>query len=151
MWNQQNLLWAFLNPDIAMQTTGASATVRPPSQVLKEAFTELNGHCTDDDIKKLSKSTLLPPEEVQIWLEHLRTIQQNRKRGAEKAAATRRRKEKHYFCICGEEYIDVTDEVQHWIGCEQCNSWFHCQCVGIQPESIPDVFVCNKCAKGIPD
>ena len=89
----------------------------------------------------------LAPEEVEMWIEHLKTIQQNRRRGAEKAAATRRRKkgsEKQYLCICGEEYTDVTDEVQHWIGCENCNSWFHCHCVGIQPDSIPDVFKCAK-------
>ena len=124
--------------------------VKPPSQVLKEAFTELSGDITDDDIKQLSKRTLLPPEEVEMWLEHLKTIQQNRKRGAEKAAATRKRKkesEQHYFCICGEQYSNVTDEVQHWIGCEHCNGWFHCDCVGIQPHNIPDVFFCSKCIK----
>ena len=72
----------FLTPELAIHSTGTSAMVKPPSQVLKEAFTELNGDLTDDDIKRL---TLLAPEEVEMWIEHLKTIQQNRRRGAEKA------------------------------------------------------------------
>ena len=61
----------FLTPELAIHSTGTSAMVKPPSQVLKEAFTELNGDFTDDDIKRLSKSTLLAPEEVEMWIEHI--------------------------------------------------------------------------------
>lgn len=115
-------------------------------------LSNLNGSCgdlSDENIRQLSKSTLLPPQEVEMWIEHLQTIQNNR-RGAEKAAATRQQKkanEKLYYCICREEYADITDEVQHWIGCDNCSCGFHCQCVNIEPSSIPDVYLCSKCSK----
>ena len=82
-----------------------------------------------------------------MWVDHLKTIQQNRKRVAEKAAATRQQKRgKRYICVCGKEYTDVTDEVQHWIACDKCNNWFHSHCVGIKQENVPEVFLCPKCA-----
>ena len=94
--------------------------------MIKEAFNDLKGkEPSDTDIQQLSKATLLPPGEVEIWLTHLQTIQLNRKRGAEKASATRRQKkgsEARYFCVCGEEYTDCTDEIQHWIGCDTCTN-----------------------------
>ena len=66
---------------------------KPPSQIRKEAFEKLKGKDpSDTDIRKQAKATLLPPEEVKIWFEHLQTISRNRKRGAEKAAAMRRQK-----------------------------------------------------------
>ena len=68
--------------------------VKPPSQVLKEAFTELNGDLTDDDIKRLSKSTLLAPEEVEMWIEHLKTLQQNRRRGGRKGCSHSKKKKR---------------------------------------------------------
>ena len=83
-----------------------------------------------------------------MWFDHLKTIQDNRKRGAEKAAMTRRlkkAKEKHFFCICGEEYLDLTDEVQNWIGCDSCANWFHFDCVGVDPNSLPERYVCSQC------
>ena len=137
----------FLKPELCLQSTDGTMA-KPPSHTLKEAFSELNGReLSDEDIRRLSKSTLLPPDEVVMWIEHLQTIQNNR-RSAEKAAATRQQKkanEKHYFCICGEEYTDLTNEVQHWIGCDTCSCWFHCHCVGVQPDSIPDTYLCSKC------
>ena len=39
-----------------------------------------------------AQKVLLPCHEVQMWLEHLKVIIENRKRGAAKAAATRRAK-----------------------------------------------------------
>ena len=50
-------------------------------------------------------------------------------------------KEIKYVCSCGKEYISVTDVVEYWIGCSKCDSWFYCQCVGIDP----DIFICSKC------
>jgi len=40
-----------------------------------------------------AKLVLLPEEECQIWLNHLRAVIENRKRGAQKAAATRKNKQ----------------------------------------------------------
>ena len=138
----------FLTPEVSLQST-CTAMMKPPSQILKEVFAKRRGNISDEDIQQLSKETLLPPEEVRIWIEHLQTIQANRKQGAEKAAATRQRKkanEKHYYCICGEEYSDVTDEIEYWIGCDSCSSWFHCDCAGVEPDSIPDIFLCSACS-----
>ena len=76
------------------------------------------------------------------------------KRGADKTAAIRRQKKlmsqttsgsTQYYCVCGEEYLDLTDEIQQWIGCDSCDSWFHCQCVGVA-DSIPESFLCSKCS-----
>ena len=143
------MLCHFLKPELCLQSTDGTMA-KPPSHTLKEAFRELNGReLSDEDIRRLSKSTLLPPDEVVVWIEHLQTIQNNRRRGAEKAAATRQQKkanEKHYFRICSEEYTDLTYEVQHWIGCDTCSCWFHCHCVGV-PDSTPDTYLCSKCSK----
>lgn len=77
----------------------------------------------------------MPPEEVEIWLTHLQTIQTNRKRGAAKAAVTRSHQQKT---------VD-TDEVEHWIGCDKCTNWSHCECVGIDHANLPDCFFCPQC------
>ena len=44
---------------------------------------------------------MLPVEEVRIWLDNLETVSSNRKKGAEKAAETRRKKKSASVCICG--------------------------------------------------
>ena len=69
------------------------------------------------------------------------------KRGAEKAVAMSQTTSgsTQYYCVCGEEYLDLTDEIQQWIGCDSCDSWFHCQCVGVV-DSIPERFLCSKCS-----
>ena len=67
--------------------------VKPPSLVLKHMFSELgNQPVTDEFITNAARSVLLPIEETKVWIDHLTTILQNRKRGAAKAAATRRLK-----------------------------------------------------------
>ena len=125
----------FLTPEAAEQSNETPMR-KPPSQILKEAFRNLKGRePSDTETQELSRATLLPPGEVEVWLTHLQSIQLNRKRGAEKAAATRRwravSEAPRYICLCGEEYLDCTDDVQHWIGCDKCSSWYHCQCVGV--------------------
>jgi len=68
---------------------------------------------------------------VSFWIEHLKQVQSNRKRGAAKAAATRKLKRQQpaesteaiedsvseleaVFCgVCGELYEDTTDEVEN--------------------------------------
>lgn len=83
-------------------------------------------------------------------------MQDNRKRGAAKAAETRRKKkanttasptttssvpESESDCCCGichEQYLEFTDSCQSWIGCDGCTNWFHFTCVGIYAESIPE-------------
>ena len=66
---------------------------KPPSQLLKEAFDKLKEHVGSEEyILQTARECLLSPAEVRIWFDHLTQIRKNRKRGAEKAAATRRRK-----------------------------------------------------------
>ena len=89
-----------------------------------------------------------------MWFEHLQTVSDNRKRGAAKAAETRRRNRQasqessksqtEYYCgVCQEPYMDFTDQIEKWIGCEHCNSWFHFVCVGLVSE--PEIFICENC------
>jgi hypothetical protein len=65
----------------------------PPSQILQE-FHSKKKHLTptESDLKMLAKQCLLPENEIQIWLDHLKQVDNNRKIGAEKAKATRKRK-----------------------------------------------------------
>ena len=77
---------------------------------------------TDDG--EIAKKVLLPTEEVNIWLKHLETVSNNRKKGAQKAAQTRKAKttsteqEPIVYCgECGEMYEEETEEVQNWIAC----------------------------------
>jgi len=87
---------------------------------------------------KIAKETLLSVNDVKMWFEHLHTMRENRRRGAAKAAETRRRKKadcqsgKTYYCVvCYQEYQEFTESVEKWIGCDLCDRWFHFQCTGI--------------------
>ena len=68
----------------------------PPSIALKQKFSQqlAKGVCqaTDEFVEDAAKSVLLSVEETKIWIDHLTTVVQNRKRGAAKAAATRQMK-----------------------------------------------------------
>ena len=76
-----------MEPFAALSSDVSSPKLKPPSQMLKEWFDSLRGKTPSaTDFEAEAKVTLLPPGEV----EHLLTVQQSRKRGAEKAAATRR-------------------------------------------------------------
>ena len=102
--------------------------------------------------EKLAEDILLPSHEVKLWLDHLRIVRENRRRGAAKAAETRRSKqrqasnesEEEYCGVCGDLYEEETDEVEDWIACDLCNRWFHWHCVSITTE--PSSFVCISCA-----
>ena len=130
-------------------------------------FNNLKGaKASEQQLKAISQEVLLPCAEVEMWLEHLSTVQQNRKRGAAKAAATRRKKKaepvkqaekrllttadnQNESCKCGvcdEEYEEETLEEELWIECNSCLSWFHGDCVGVFSTNIPEVFVCNFCS-----
>ena len=127
---------------------------QPPSSLLKEFFSA-HSNPTGDQIESIAKKTLLPVDEVNMWLNHLRSVEVNRKHGAEKATETRRRKKAQqqqpdqlespvqYFCgFCGGEYEEETDEVETWIECELCDQWFHETCL---PDIDYDEFVCDAC------
>ena len=196
-----------------------SRMTNPPSQLIKEAFSALKGQSPSDDyLRKVARQCLLPTEEVHIWFDHLAEVQKNRKRGAEKAAATRRLKKQQaaaqqvsaqqisqcapgmqqaaqsasaqqmsqstrgaqqvpecargvqqesqpqqgaelmctmdrgstsqeacYCGACGDVYEETTDEVEEWIACDNCETWFHFSCVQINPVHVPEQFFCSEC------
>ena len=144
----------FLKPSESLTSSLSPMTV-PPSGLLKQAFLALRKYPpSHDECVALSKKVLLSPDQVRMWLEHLHTIDQNRKRGAKRAAATRRKRkqgcgesEDTYSCgICSEPYQDFSDAVQDWIGCDLCDSWFHFVCVGVNSMCVPEKFYCNECS-----
>ena len=75
-----------------MDKAALKSTASPPSSVLKEFFSKLQGIPSDEFVQDAAKTVMLPPEEVRIWLDHLHTVQENHRRGATKAAATRQAK-----------------------------------------------------------
>jgi energy-converting hydrogenase A subunit M len=66
--------------------------MKPPSAILKQKFSQL-GHIqiTDSFVEQAAKDVLLNTQETKIWLQHLSTVVENRKR---EAAATRQLKRK---------------------------------------------------------
>ena len=92
-------------------------------------------------------------------------MHKNRQRGAAKAAETRRAKraaqqgtkastcrqsttsttdeESAYCGVCGGQYIEVTDDVEDWICCDKCETWFHWVCADVIEE--PESFLCKSC------
>ncbi len=123
--------------------------LEPPSLVLKQWFNKLKGKepCATA-IDAVAEKVLLPPEEVQFWLEHLKTVAENRKQGAKKAAATRRTSNKsvssEYYCsVCSQKFLEETEEPELWIQCERCDAWLHWDCAGILEE--PEHFFCYPC------
>ena len=120
----------FLKPEQAIGST-LSAMRHPPSTLLKEFHQNLKGASpTQTQLLEMSKKCLLPINEVEMWLEHLTTIAANRKRGAAKAAETRRRnkqekqREEMVYCgVCHQPYVKFTDEVELWIQCDICLAW----------------------------
>ena len=63
---------------------------KPPSTTLKERFASVNIHQQPSALQQIAQEVLLSQDECQIWLEHLQNIAQNRRRGAQRAAETRR-------------------------------------------------------------
>ncbi len=67
-----------------------SQVPKPPSAALKKLFSSTSGLVTDSMIESAAKEVQLPSDECTIWIKHLQTVLENRRRGARKAAATRR-------------------------------------------------------------
>lgn len=104
--------------------------VPPPSVVIQDSLSNGNSE------ESLAKRTLLSVSEVNIWIDHLLKVQRNRKEGAAKAA---RKRKKVYKCgICKSQYEEKTNKSEMWIGCDECDSWFHWTCIGITEE--PDMY-----------
>ena len=133
------------------------AVAPPPSVVLKEMFSQLpqGAVLTEEFIENAARAVLLPCSEVQMWFEHLKVINENRKRGAAKAAATRQakknsaslpRQSEQWHCgTCGLPYQSQTDETELWIACDMCDTWYHSLCEQLTELPNTEKYVCIKC------
>lgn len=146
--------------------------VEPPSSTMKQFYKKLKGkEPSDSDLEGVARKCLLPIEDVSLWLDHLKTVDENRKRGAAKAAESKKAKrcqqsstmsskqlgdnhpkdkqpeeEQEYYCgTCEGLYGEEEDE--YWIGCDGCFGWYHGECVSVTPETEPEMFFCPKCCE----
>lgn len=78
-----------------LDTKAIKLVAKPPSIALKMFSSDVL--VTESFMKNTAQKVLLPCHEVQMWLEHLKVIIENRKRGAAKAAATHRAKRAAQF------------------------------------------------------
>ena len=46
---------------------------------------------------------------------------------------------------CGKEYQDETEDVEVWIGCDMCESWYCMSCEGLTDPPEVDMYICTKC------
>ena len=60
--------------------------------MLLKVFKDSNGFPNDDIIDATASDVLLKPEEVKMWFKHFEVVQNNRREGAKKAAATRKKR-----------------------------------------------------------
>ena len=138
----------YLEPEAVIGQLDAAnplSSIEPPSNQLKELFTRSGAEPTDSELKEIASNCLLPENDVRMWLQHLNTISENRKRGASKAAETRKRK-RSYPCGVSKALYGKTDEIEFWIACDGCNTWFHGECVNISKNNEPENFFCASCA-----
>jgi hypothetical protein len=113
--------------------------VVPPSQVLAQVFKDSVCFPTDEDIR--------------MWFQHLQIVETNRKKGAKKAAATRKAKARNKELrkkttdrevlrdsdddeICNLCYSfnppNVVDENYEWVACDSCALWYHTCCIKLE-------------------
>lgn len=133
----------------------------PPSTILKEMFSKSRNPDTTDFIQEAAEKALLNTDDTRIWLQHLQTVLENRKRGAAKAAVTRQAKKatitvqsvpsttsagSNYHCgKCGKEFIDETDQPELWIGCDMCDRWYCSTCEGLNSPPDVNTYICSMC------
>ena len=161
----------YLMPQETIAATSDPA--EPPSSIMKKFYTDLKGkEPSESELEDVARKCLLPIEDVSLWMDHLKTVQHNRKRGAAKAAESRKSKRHQSNCTSSlpskqlsdnhpkdkqpeeeqEDYYCGTceglygeGEEEYWIGCDGCFGWFHGECVSVTPETEPETFFCPKC------
>ena len=85
---------------LLMHNAGNAIRAEPPSCILEKFFNEKGSIMSieEEEIMNLSKKCLLSSDDVKLWLEHLSQVAENRRKGVEKAKATReKRNELLYF------------------------------------------------------
>jgi hypothetical protein len=127
--------------------------VVPPSQVLAQVFKDSVCFPTDEVISATAKKVLLTPEDIRMWFQHLQIVETNRKKGAKKAAATRKGKARNKELrkkttdrevlrdsdddeICNLCYSfnppNVVYENYEWVACDSCALWYHTCCIKLE-------------------
>ena len=121
---------------------------------------------------EIAIEVLLPQEETQMWFAHLQNIQENRKRGAEKAARTKKARSRTQSkgkerdkrkkqqparevttpsVVCStcltEDLPGDKDEDVDWIFCDSCACWSQMVCVGITTKQVPTNWQCLSCSE----
>ena len=48
-----------------------------------------------------------------------------------------------YCGVCGTLYEEETDEIEKWIACDDCGTWYHWECTNIMVE--PEFYICVNC------
>jgi len=93
-------------------------------------FLQKEAQCQD-----IAKQVLL----VSMWLTHLKTAYDNRKRAAVEAEklghkkAKKKRNKLYFSGICHDQYVKFTEDTKHWIECGHS---------GISEDNIPDNYYC---------
>ena len=145
-----------------VKSAGQLSKAIPPSQVLLKAYKSCAGFPSDVFINATAKEVLVKPENVKMWFRHLEIVENNKRKGAIKAAATRKAKKDKVMGadvlldsdedeVCNICYsldppgTSIEESVIDWLACNECALWYHTTCVGIH--QIPDVWECNACVK----
>ena len=77
---------------VKLFSEGKAIRSLPPSQIIKEFhINHKDVSLSDAEIDKLARKCLLSPDDVKLWLGHLKEVDQNRKQGVEKAKITRQK------------------------------------------------------------
>jgi len=95
---------------------------------------------------------------MDIWLQHLLEVHNNRQKGTVKAAETQKKRRAEllhvtnalssWFCgVCKGENKDKTDVEENRIACDKCDSLFHWECADIVDEPLEYLYF--KCASSV--
>ena len=85
----------YLKPDKLWQHANSGGELgkpQPPSDVIFAVYREHKSVPSEAVIQQVARSVLLSCEEVKFWFDHLHQTHENRRKGAQKAAQTRREK-----------------------------------------------------------
>lgn len=75
-------------------SNGGTVNSEIPSQVIANEFKKLNSVPEGTTLINAAKKVLLPPEETQMWFEHMSNVGENHQKGAQKAVQTRKANKK---------------------------------------------------------
>lgn len=139
-------------------SSGASKTVKPPSEVILGKFQKYGKVPSEAIIKETAREVCLTVEEVHMWFQHLSQVQQNRAKGAQKRKGKKRKSqpikelnveaEPEVLCLMCSS-VDPPDHSSSdvdWVCCDGCFKWCHTFCCGsLASELSEDSWLCFSC------